>query len=65
VRRRDARSPAPVEPFLEEAAGGYDLAIIGASRDRSVASRFVSPPTFERITDVDADVAILDRNFRN
>jgi hypothetical protein len=45
-------------------AGSYDLVIIGASRDRSVASRFVSPPTFERIGDLDADVAILDRNFR-
>lgn len=56
-------SRAAIEDFLENNAGQYDLIIIGASMDRSAASRFVSPPTFERIQDLDADVAILDRNF--
>lgn len=47
--------------FLTETAPQYDLVIIGASRDRSSASRFVSPPTFERLEDVETDVAIVDR----
>ncbi len=47
--------------FLSETGPQYDLVVIGASRDRSAASRFVSPPTFERLEDVDTDVAIVDR----
>jgi hypothetical protein len=35
---------------------------MGASRDRSRASRLVSPPTFRRVGDLDVDVAIVDRN---
>jgi hypothetical protein len=35
---------------------------MGASTDRSRASRFVSPPTFERIQELDCDVAIVDRS---
>jgi hypothetical protein len=56
-------SRADVQAFIEENATQYDLVVIGASRDRSVASRFVSPPMFERISDVDCDVAIVDRNY--
>lgn len=55
---------ASIESFLDTYTQGYDLVIIGASRDRSAASRFVSPPTFHRIDSLDSDVAILDRNFR-
>jgi nucleotide-binding universal stress UspA family protein/uncharacterized membrane protein (DUF485 family) len=55
-------SNAPIETFLAENAVQYDLTILGASTDRSAASRFVSPPTFERIQDIDCDVAIVDRN---
>jgi len=58
VSRRD------IESFLDRTAPAFDLVIIGASRDRSAASRFVSPPTFERIGNLDTDVAILDRNVR-
>jgi hypothetical protein len=53
-----------IEPFLDRTAPSFDLVIVGASRDRSAASRFVSPPTFERIGDLDTDVAVLDRNVR-
>lgn len=54
-------SRSPLETFLERNAGGYDLVIIGASTDRSTASRFVSPPTFERIQDLETDMAIVHR----
>jgi nucleotide-binding universal stress UspA family protein len=62
METRVARSS--IERFLETTADQYDLVIIGASTDRTAASRFVSPPTFERIREVETDVAILDRNFR-
>ena len=52
---------APIEQFLEENAHHYDLLFVGASSRRSAASRFLSPPTFERIDDVDTDVAIVHR----
>lgn len=51
-----------IEPFLERTAPAFDLVFMGASRDRSAASRLVSPPTFERIGTLEADVAIVDRN---
>jgi hypothetical protein len=51
----------PVEPFLERNADAYDLVIVGSSTDRSKASRLVSPPTSERVRDLDADLAIVDR----
>ncbi|MEF8775733.1 MAG: HPP family protein [Haloarculaceae archaeon] len=53
---------AKIGDFLEENAPGYDIVFIGASRDRSAASRLISPPTFERIQDIEVDVAIVDRN---
>jgi hypothetical protein len=52
----------PVEQFVRRLARTNDLVIIGASRDRSRASRLLSPPTFERIDDIETDVAIVDRN---
>lgn len=57
-------SHTSMETFFETYAQGYDLIIIGASQDRSAASRFLSPPTFDRIDTLDCDVAILDRNYR-
>lgn len=48
--------------FLARNGPGYDLVVMGASRDRSRASRLVSPPTFRRVGDLDVDVAIVDRN---
>ncbi len=51
-----------IEAFLAEEAEDFDLVVIGASRERTAASRLLAPPTFERVRDVDADVAIVDRN---
>jgi nucleotide-binding universal stress UspA family protein len=59
VETRVARSG--VTDYLAANAGTYDLVVIGSSGDRSAASRFVSPPTFERIGELDADVAVVDR----
>ncbi|MFQ3318254.1 MAG: hypothetical protein ACI8UR_000392 [Natronomonas sp.] len=52
---------ASVERFLRRIARTNDLVIIGASRDRSRASRLISPPTFERLQNLDTDIAIVDR----
>ncbi|UPV75107.1 HPP family protein [Halorussus limi] len=54
-------SRSSIESFLGANDAYYDLTIMGASTDRSAASRFVSPPTFERIHDLDCDVAIVHR----
>ncbi|MFC6974220.1 HPP family protein [Halomicroarcula sp. GCM10025709] len=51
-----------IQSFLTQTGSQYDLVVIGASQDRSAASRFISPPTFERLEAVEADVAIVDRN---
>jgi nucleotide-binding universal stress UspA family protein len=59
VETRVARSD--VTDFIGANAGAYDLLVVGSSGDRSRASRFVSPPTFERLHDVECDVAIVDR----
>lgn len=50
-----------IERFLEENAASYDLTIIGSSTDRTTASRFISPPTFHRLHDLECDVAIVHR----
>jgi hypothetical protein len=57
-------SRSKVERFLSRHGSEYDLVVIGASQDRSAASRFVSPPTFERIDgdEIGTDVAIVDRH---
>ncbi|WP_128476468.1 HPP family protein [Halorussus pelagicus] len=54
-------SRSSIESFLSANDSYYDLTIMGASTDRSAASRFVSPPTFERIHELDCDVAIVHR----
>ncbi len=59
VETRVAR--AAVTEFIEENADSYDLVVLGSSGERSAASRLVSPPTFERLRDVDCDVAVVDR----
>ncbi len=57
-------SQSSIEKFLARHGQEYDLVLLGASRDRSAASRFISPPTFERIDsdEIGTDVAIVDRN---
>jgi nucleotide-binding universal stress UspA family protein len=59
VETRIARSD--VTDFMGANADAYDLLIVGSSGDRSRASRLLSPPTFERLRDVDCDVAVVDR----
>jgi hypothetical protein len=59
VETRVARSN--VTDYLAANAGAYDLVVIGSSGNRSAASRFISPPTFERIGEIDTDVAVVDR----
>ncbi|ADB59471.1 UspA domain protein [Haloterrigena turkmenica DSM 5511] len=51
----------PVESYLERLSPRYDVIFVGSSTDRSAASRFVSPPTFERLSDLETDVAIVHR----
>ncbi|WP_459191265.1 HPP family protein [Halosimplex sp. J119] len=51
-----------IERYLAENADQFDLVFMGASTDRSAASRLISPPTFERIQDLDTDVVIVDRS---
>ncbi|GAB7095806.1 HPP family protein [Halolamina litorea] len=58
VETRVAR--ASITEYIEENARAYDLVMLGSSGDRSTASRLISPPTFERLQDVDCDVAVVD-----
>lgn len=50
-----------IEDFLTANAAHYDLTVIGSSTERSAASRFISPPTFHRLQDIDCDIAIVHR----
>ena len=59
VETRVARSS--LKKFLDRNAASYDLVIVGASTDRSTASRFVSPPTFKRLQGIETDMAIVHR----
>jgi len=52
---------ASVETYLTRVAPRYDVCFVGSSTDRSAASRFVSPPTFRKLRDLEADVAIVHR----
>ncbi|NKE34315.1 HPP family protein [Natronococcus sp. JC468] len=54
----------PVEDYLSRVASRYDVVFIGSSTDRSTASRFVSPPTFRKLGDLESDVAIVHRGRR-
>ncbi|ELZ94050.1 hypothetical protein C440_10533 [Haloferax mucosum ATCC BAA-1512] len=59
IETRVAR--ADVTAFIASNAPTYDLVVLGSSGERSAASRFISPPTFERIKEIDCDVAVFDR----
>lgn len=54
-------SRGDVREFLQRAEDEHDLVFIGASTDRSAASRFLSPPTYERIDGVETDIAVVHR----
>ena len=62
VETRVAHGPA--EEFLAAASSHTDLVMLGASTDRSTVSRLVAPATFERLHDIECDVAIVDRRYR-
>jgi nucleotide-binding universal stress UspA family protein len=53
---------ASIERFLRRVARANDLIIVGASRERSRASRLISPPTFEQVDDLETDIAVVDRS---
>lgn len=53
-----------VEAYLARMAPQYDVLFVGSSTDRSTASRFVSPPTFRKLRDLETDVAIVHRGRR-
>jgi nucleotide-binding universal stress UspA family protein len=59
IETRVARTD--VTAFIASNAATYDLVVLGSSGERSAASRFISPPTFERIRETDCDVAVFDR----
>ncbi|KTG27775.1 HPP family protein [Haloferax profundi] len=59
IETRVARSE--VTKFIASNTATYDLVVLGSSGERSAASRFISPPTFERIRETDCDVAVFDR----
>lgn len=48
-----------VPEYLADTSQRYDLAVIGASTDRSTASRVITPPTVEQLETVDCDLAIV------
>lgn len=52
-------SRSTVETFVQRNDAHYDLVFLGASTDRSAASKFVSRPTYERLRDVETDVALV------
>ncbi|KAB1187959.1 MULTISPECIES: HPP family protein [Haloferax] len=59
IETRVARTE--VTKFIASNAATYDLVVLGSSGERSAASRFIAPPTFERIRETDCDVAVFDR----
>ena len=62
IETRVAHGPA--EDFLAAASSHTDLVMLGASTDRSTVSRLLAPATFERLHDIECDVAIVDRRYR-
>jgi len=52
-------SRSTVEEFVQRNDTHYDLVFLGASTDRSAASKFVSRPTYERLQDIETDVALV------
>lgn len=52
-------SRSSVESFIERNDTHYDLVVLGASTDRSAASKFFSRPTYERVAGLDTDVAVV------
>ncbi|WP_049934479.1 HPP family protein [Haloplanus natans] len=51
----------PITEFLSSNAANYDLTVVGSSSERTRVSRFIDPPTFQELDDIDCDVAIVHR----
>jgi len=54
-------SETPIESFLQRNDDRYDIMFLGGGTTRSVTSRFVSNPTFQRVSDLDTDVVVVHR----
>lgn len=52
-------SRSSIHSFLQRNDSHYDVIFVGASTNRTTASRFIAPPTFERLRGVETDVAIV------
>ncbi|MGB9964846.1 HPP family protein [Halobacterium sp. CBA1126] len=52
-------SRSSIESFVERNDAHYDLVFLGASTDRSAASKFLSRPTYERVRDLETDIALV------
>ncbi|MCD2204615.1 HPP family protein [Halobacterium sp. KA-6] len=52
-------SRSSIEEFVERNDAHYDLVFLGASTDRSAASKFFSRPTYERVRDLETDIAVV------
>ncbi|NIB99937.1 HPP family protein [Halobacterium sp. R2-5] len=52
-------SRSSIESFVERNDAHYDLVFLGASTDRSAASKFLSRPTYERLQNLDTDIAVV------
>jgi len=52
-------SRSSVESFVERNDSHYDLVMVGASTDRSAASKFFARPTYERVAGLETDVAVV------
>jgi hypothetical protein len=48
-----------IEQFLERNDAHYDVVFVGASTNRSAASRFISRPTYERVQGIETDFAVV------
>jgi hypothetical protein len=54
-------SRSAVNEFLRRADDEHDLILVGASTDRSAASRFLAPPTYERLEGIETDIGVVHR----
>ncbi|MFB6070230.1 MAG: HPP family protein [Halanaeroarchaeum sp.] len=61
VRTETRVTQSSFEAFLERNDAHYDLVFLGASTDRSGPSRLLNRPAFERVADVETDLAIVHR----
>lgn len=61
VRTETRVSRSTFQEFVQRNDTHYDVLFMGASTDRSTASRLFKRPAFERVSSVETDVAIVHR----